>query len=195
MLKIKQDHTVAIENEIKFVLTRYDELELLLSSAYGWEDINQAYFNSNNRIRKSTFQNGREEHVFAFKQRLRNGRTVEIESEISESEFDDLWEFTDERLFKRRSSIFCTKKNKDDKQWENVHRWDVDFPRWPSGNKYFVVAEVEMVSDMERPNSILSILKPFVIHEVPRDDNRFSAKKLSDDKHAKKLAIELGLWK
>ena len=148
---------MAIENEIKFCLAggnKYDELEHLLGSMYGWEDINQAYFNSNNRIRKSSFQNGRTEFIFAFKQRLRTGRTVEIEADIAESEFDDLWEHTSEKLFKRRSSIFCTKENRDTKEWENIHRWDVDFPRWSSGNKYFVVAEVEMVSDMERPNNI-----------------------------------------
>src|ERR1035437_8410232 len=188
---------MAIENEIKIVLQgkeKYDELETLLSSIYGWEDINQAYFDSNNRIRKSSFKNGREEHVFAFKERLPNGRTVEIESNISESEFDDLWEFTSERLSKRRCSVFCKKEDRKTEEWLNVHRWDIDFPRWPSGNKYFAVAEVEMLSDMERPKHILSVLKPYVIHEVPRNDNRFSAKKLSDEKHARKLAKELKLW-
>ena len=179
-----------IENEIKFVLTGYDELERLLTGMYAWHDIEQGYLTNNNRIREITHQNRQVEHVFSFKKRLQNGRNVEIESdEMTKDDFDDLWKDTTERCWKRRFSVFETHVNP-----KAIVRWDIDFPRWPSGNKYFAMAEVEMPASMEHIEEILPIIKSNIFHMVPRTDNRFSARRLSSDEHTQKMAEELGLW-
>lgn len=174
-----------IENEKKFVCSHYDELEAALTTKYGWHDIRQGYLNPNNRIREITHQSGLVEYVFSFKQRIpTSGLMIEIESDqITKANFDHLWEFTSERLFKRRSSVFLSPEL----------RWDVDFPRWPSGAKYFAMAEIEMPETMKEPPFILDDLKPFIVHEVPRSDHRFSARKISSEKNAKVLAKELKL--
>lgn len=173
-----------IENEVKFCLRWTDQLEPLVTSKYGWHDIQQGYMTNNNRIREITHQSGLIEHVFSFKKRLSNGRNIEIESdEITKENFDDLWPETSERLWKRRSSVFYSKEL----------RWDIDFPRWESGDRHFAMAEIEMPADMEEPPFILDLIKPFIVFQVPRSDNRFSARKISSEKHAKMLAKELGL--
>jgi len=172
-----------IENEIKFALKDYDKLEKLLTTKYGWHDIRQGYLNPNNRIREITHQSGLIEYVFSFKQRVPSGRMIEIESDqITKDNFEHLWEFTKERLFKRRTSVFLSPEL----------RWDVDFPRWPNNGKYFAMAEIEMPEEMEEPPFILKELKPFIAFQVPRDDHRWSARKISSEKHAKELAKELG---
>ncbi len=173
---------VVIENEQKFVITNNLDLEERLSQKYGWHDIRQGYLNPNNRIREITYQSGFVDYIFSFKQRLTNGRNIEIESdEITKENFDDLWKFTSERLFKRRISAFV----------DNL-RWDIDFPRWESNTRYFAMAEVEMPADMETPPFILPDIEPHIVHVVPRSDNRFSARKLSDEDFAKNLFRLIG---
>jgi hypothetical protein len=184
-----------IENEIKRVLRYSPTLEDELTKKYGYHDIQQGYLNPNSRIREITHQSGLVDHVFSFKQRLPNGHNIEIESdEITKSDFDNLWEFTESRLFKRRVSVFQMMRDPNPNHEDTITiRWDIDFPRWPSGAVYFSMAEAEMPPTMDEPPSVLKDIKPFIAHEVPRSDNRFSARKIADEKHAKKLAEELGL--
>jgi hypothetical protein len=173
-----------IENELKYCLRWTDEFESNLATKYGWSDIRQGYLNPSNRIRESIYQNGLVEYVFCFKQRLPNGRMIEIESnEITKDNFDHLWEHTSERLYKRRTSVFISTEL----------RWDIDFPRWNSGTKYFAMAEVEMPEEMEEPPFILPEIESFIVHKVPRADHRFTARKISSEKHTKMLAKELKL--
>jgi hypothetical protein len=183
-----------IENEEKIVLRYSPELEHDLITKYGWHDIRQGYFNSNNRIREITHQSGRMNHVFSFKQRLPNGHNIEIESdEITKQDFDHIWQFTENRLIKRRVTCFITIDDPKNHEGHSAIRWDIDFPQWESGVKHFGMAEVEMPVYMEKPPFILADIAPHVVYEVPRSDNRFSAKKLSDEKHARKMAKELSL--
>jgi CYTH domain-containing protein len=169
-----------LENELKFVVRGYTELEALLTPL-GWQDIEQGYLNPNNRIRRITFQDGTQHHFFTYKQRLPNGHNLEIEPLISATEFDEAWNYTVERLIKRRISI----------EHDDL-KWDVDFYRWEQG-KYFVLAEVEMPPHMLRPGTILPYLVPHIIYEVPRDDDRFPARRLADEDHVRRVAHELGL--
>jgi hypothetical protein len=185
-----------IENEEKIVLRYSLDLEDTLSNKYGWHDIKQGYLNSNIRIREIIHQSGRINHVFSFKQRIEEtGRNIEIESEeITKADFDALWKTTSSRLLKRRVSCFVTVDDPINIEGGRSEvRWDIDFPRWESGEKYFVLAEVEMPHYMEKPPFILDDIVSHVVFEVPRSDNRFSAKKLSDENCARKLAKELGL--
>jgi CYTH domain-containing protein len=168
------------ENEIKFVVRDYAELEALLTP-FGWEDIEQGYLNPNNRIRRITYENGTQLFFFTYKQRLPNGHNLEIEARITASEFTEAWDYTLERVIKRRIVI----------EHGNV-KWDIDFYRW--SRPYFVLAEVEMPPDMQRPEAILSYLVKHLAYEVPRDDGRFAARRLSNENHVRAVARELGVW-
>ena len=168
------------ENEIKFVVRDYAALEALLTP-FGWEDIVQGYLNPNNRVRRITYANGGQLFFFTYKQRLPNGHNLEIEPRITASEFEEAWDYTQERVTKRRIAI----------EHGNL-KWDVDFYRW--SRPFFVLAEVEMPPHMERPEAIMPYLADHIAYEVPRDDGRFAARRLSDEKHVRAVARELGVW-
>jgi CYTH domain-containing protein len=165
------------ENEIKYVVRGYPELEALLTPR-GWQDIEQGYLNPNARVRRVTNPDGQQSFIFTYKQRMPNGHNLEIEASMSETEFEEAWEYTIERLTKRRISIN-----------QGVVRWDIDFYRWSA--PYFVLAEVEMPGDMCQPDTIPRFLD--IAYEVPRNDNRFAARRLADEDHVRAMARELGL--
>lgn len=177
-----------IENEVKFVLHSPIALEERLRDLYSWHDIEQGYLHEDLRIRRIATQadlGATFHHVFAFKRRLSNGRNFEVEPEITEEEFNNLWPMTTNRLLKRRFSVRTV---------VNLHemiRWDIDFPRWPSG-RHFAIAEAEMPAWMDEPPDVLSTIAPYIVYKVPRSDSRFSARRLSDEGHARNMAIELG---
>ena len=169
-----------MENERKYAVRNYDELEALLTP-FGWHDIEQGYLNPENRVRRITYPNGTKHHVFTYKQRLPNGHNLEIEAPITADLFEEAWPHTKPRLTKRRISIDHGRL-----------KWDIDFYRW-SGGRYFVLAEVEMLPDMTQPDAILPHLAPHVVYEVPSDDGRFAARQLADEDHVRTVAQELGL--
>lgn len=168
------------ENELKFVVRDYDELETLLTP-YGWMDIEQAYLTPQCRVRRIIYPNGARQHYFTFKQRLDNGDNLEIEPVIPETQFVEAWEHTKERLRKRRIVV----------EHGNL-KWDIDFYRWRTG-RYFVVAEVEMPPQMREPDDILPALVPHLVYAVPRSDGRFAARRLADEEHARAVAHQLDL--
>lgn len=167
------------ENEIKVITSGYAELEALLTR-YGWIDIQQGYLTPDNRVRRITYENGERDYFFTYKQRLSNGHNLEIEPAISQQEYDEAWNYTKERVHKRRISI----------EHDDL-KWDIDFYRW--SQPYFVVAEVEMPPDMERPHTILPCLQPHLVMQVPRSDSRFAARRMADEEFVCGLATVLGL--
>lgn len=171
---------MAYESEIKYVVRDYAELETLLQP-FNWQDIEQGYLTPNDRVRRIIHPNGAQQYFFTYKQRLPDGRNLEIEPAISAADFETAWGHTIERIAKRRVSIV-----------DGDLKWDIDFYRWSRG-KYFVLAEVEMPQRMVRPNSILSALAPRIVYEVARDDDRFAARRLADEDHVRHVAQELGL--
>jgi CYTH domain-containing protein len=168
-----------VENEIKIIASGYVELEALLTPS-GWVDIQQGYLTADNRVRRITYENGEIDYFFTYKQRLPNGHNLEIEPAITQREFEEAWEYTQERLNKRRVSV----------EHDNL-KWDVDFYRW--SQPYFVVAEVEMPPDMQRPPTMLPCLKKHIVYEVPRNDGRFAARRLANEEFARQLAKDMGL--
>lgn len=174
-----------VENEVKFIVRWDFDLEHRLKNGHDWLHIEQAYLNDRARIRKtilvSVDSDDRPKYVFTYKQRLSNGRNIEIETAIDEEDYAGLLRFSLQRLSKSRVSI-----------QEGVVRWDIDFPRWKHGH-HFIVAEAEMPMEMEQPDHILEALRPYVVLAVSRSDRRFTARRLSDESVAVGLAIELGL--
>lgn len=171
------------ENEIKFVVSGYEELETALAG-FDPVDIEQGYLNANARVRRLT-KDGEQRHYFTYKQRMPNGHNLELPpgegAPISAATFDEAWPFTQERVIKRRVSL--------------IHidvLWDIDFYRW--SHPYFVLAEAEMPPNMERPKTILPALQGNIVYEVPRDDGRFAARLLANEEHVKAVAKELGIY-
>lgn len=172
-----------VENEVKFVLRHEDAFRELMARQFGLHVISQGYLNENARLRKEQAPGNRIgglQHVFTYKQRLSNGENFEINADITEHDFNEVWPLTDHRLEKDRASVVV-----------NRIRWDIDFYRW--SQPYFVLAESEMPSGMVRPDHILPVISERIVYEVPRDDSRFTARRLSDEDHVMRLAVELGL--
>lgn len=170
------------ENEDKFLLQKPIELEQLLWHEHDWSDLEQAYLTDGARIRKLMPSHQPPRHVFTYKHRLPNGVNVEIEKDIPVEDYAALWEYTKERVRKRRYSIDVGQV-----------RWDIDFPRWSNGVRFFAIAEAEMPIQMMHPPHILPIIEPFIVYRVPRDDGRFAARLIGDETHARQLAQEFNL--
>lgn len=180
------------ENEIKLVLRDPTRLEALLAEiedmfATGSRtepiiirmDIIQAYLNQNNRLRRITERNGKQQFYLTYKQRLDNHYNLEIEGTIDQDVFDHSWDFTNRRLTKRRFEIA-----------QDDQIWDIDFYRWE--HPYFALAEVELPEGVDEFET-LSLIADHVHFVVPRDDGRFSGYQLADEDHARQMALELGL--
>jgi len=171
-----------IENELKYIARWQADLENTLIKTYGYTIIEQAYLNDRARIRKKTPSNSAESlYIFTYKQRLPTGRNLEIETQITIAEYDALYAYTSNELIKTRVTV---------PQGNIV--WDIDFPHWRHG-RHFFIAEAEMPETMDSPNCILPCLQTHIVYAVPRSDRRFTARRLSDEKHAISLAKELGL--
>ena len=104
------------------------------------------------------------------------GRVVEVNTEIDERDFVDLWGTAKTSLRKVRYDI---------------EGWDVDFFVDLHNDIYFVLAEHEMPEGQEKPEAMPKLVASSLIYEVARDDDRFSSKKLADIPHAKKLLRKL----
>ena len=146
-------------------------------------DINQGYLIATRgitvRIRKSVERNKKVcKNYFTLKVNTA-GRTIEIEQEIDERDFKDLWNIALNKLKKIRYVL----KNKKE-------RWELDFFKDYKNQTYISIAELEMPEEQQRPNKILDIVKDNLLYQVPITDVRFSNKLLSDARYAKDLAKE-----
>ena len=123
-----------IENERKFVLDDDGKLEQHLAGAPGVTRsfLRQAYLDVSGLRIRSIEADGKTQHIFTYKREV-DGQVVEIETEISATDFDRLWTQRRETLQKARYS------------WtDGRFHWDVDFFKTDDGRTYFAMAEVEM---------------------------------------------------
>lgn len=102
------------------------------------------------------------------------GQTIEIETPISQEDFDSLWSVTSGKVVKNRYVY---------------QGWEIDFFK-DGKNNYFAIAEMELPAWQEAPSSIPDLLKPYIIYTVPPGDGRFSNKRLGDIPYAEKLLRE-----
>lgn len=167
-----------IENERKFVL---DDLSGALEARVAARQdakrtyLHQAYLDASGlRIRSIESSDGIQ-RIFSYK-RLVDDQVIEIETEISELDFERLWKTRREALQKARYSWTA-----------GQFRWDVDFFKTEDGRTYFALAEVEMPESETQPPSPPDILAPHVLLLAPRKDPRFTSKRLADRVHAERL--------
>ena len=167
-----------IENERKFVLSDLaGALEARVAARPGVSRsyLHQAYLDTSGLRIRSIESSGGTKNVFTFK-RLVDDQVVEIETEISAVDFQRLWKTRCESLHKARYS------------WRDGRfLWDVDFFKTDDGRTYFALAEVEMPETEIEPPSPPEILAPHVLLLAPRNDPRFTSKRLADRVHAEQL--------
>jgi len=166
---------VPTENERKFVINKKCEASVKKLSNEAFE-ISQGYLVSTKgvtlRLRKtSCYDTRKETYYFTLKSTV-NGRVIELEHEIDERDFHDLWQNSINKLEKTRYKI---KHNK--------LIWEVDFFYDYRGEMYFALAECELPEGVEKPATMPEIIENNLIYEVPLDDSRFANKHLGDPRY------------
>jgi CYTH domain-containing protein len=168
------------ENERKYVLNPALFPDRMRQHVLGFPCslIHQGYLfqkkRSNLRIRRchlGEWDSGEVKFMQTYKRTLPH-RVVEIDNPIDERDFNDLWGCCKETLVKARYF---------------VEGWDVDFFVDKANKVYFVLAECEMPEGQDKPDTMPEVVAKSLIYEVPRDDDRFSSRKLADIPYAKKL--------
>jgi CYTH domain-containing protein len=163
-----------IEHEKKFCILKSKAVESLFAeNAEQVIEIEQKYLliekGLSIRVRIST-QGGMHSYRFTTKVDV-NGQTVEIETPISEDDYERLWSRGQNKVKKTRY----------------IYRgWEVDF--FKSGHiNYFAVAEIELPAWQKEPEVIPTLISDHLIYVVPPEDKRFSNKKLGDVQYATDL--------
>lgn len=185
-----------VENERKYLLSLTpDHINELVHNYGGIQQrIRQAYVGEA-RIRGVQVRGGlcTEQYFFTWKKRRTDGSRMEIEMEISNEDFKELWEMADKVITKERIKI----------QGYGVS-WDIDFLF--SGHEftqdrdfltdgddivdshYLTIAEVEMPEGMDEPDAIPRFIRNHMLYLVPRyKDDLWVNTKLTDPKKVKKM--------
>jgi len=174
-----------IENERKFVLDDLSGgLETRLAGRAGvrWLYLRQAYLDASGVRIRAIEEAGRTRHIFSYKRPV-DDQMVEIETEIVKPDFDRLWKLRRETLQKAR---YTWRDGRDGR-----FQWDVDFFKADDGRTYFALAEVEMPEGETAPPPPPEVLAPHVVLLAPRNDPRFTSKRLADRAHAGNLLAEV----
>lgn len=159
-----------VENERKYVLRP----DFDASRLSGWtkHEIRQAYLDDGPRVRQRD-----EDYIFTYKKWVpQAGELVEIETAISDDDFNLLWPLCVQRIAKTRYVLL-----------EDEVEWVVDFLRDNDGRIYFVLAEAELPRGQAMPDHIPAEIAGGILHAVDAADNRFTNKKLSDQAYAASL--------
>ena len=178
---------MAIENERKYILSLVpDDIDRLIEDYAGKEQyISQAYI-GDARIRCKS-ENNFIKFYFTWKKRRKDSSRIEIETEITEHDFEELWKL---------ATIFISKIRIKIVGYGVV--WDVDFlfvcdcEDSPYREHYLTIAEVEMPEKMNEPKFLPDFVKESLIYEVPRkEENRWSNQKLANIENVKKMLSEI----
>ena len=112
-------------------------------------------------------------------------RVVEIETDISQEDFKDLWEASSERLCKDRYDYFVVRDGRS-------YKWEIDLFYDSDGTCYFVQAEHEMLENQAYPDFIPDLIQEYLLWAVPQaDSGDFSSRKLSDVGYASYMYDQL----
>lgn len=176
-----------IENERKYIIDLdCDKIEWLCEKYNGvLYNIKQAYINGG-RIRLIQQHNHMPRFMFTWKIRRPDMSMIEIETDIPERDFDELWNMAGIVILKQRVKIF-----------DNIVTWDIDFLKEydinneDGKNHYLTIAEVEMPEGLNEPPKIPSFVKDNLLYLVPRDkDNIWTNKNLSNPDKVKQMLAD-----
>lgn len=167
---------------MKFVLPLDFDEKILTDHAAVFEILNiqQGYLLSEEDGCVRVRQTNTNKFKLCYKQKVAN-RLIEIEKRINHQDFNDLWEIAHCKLRKIRYNLAVT----------STEYWSIDFYKNAKNQTYFVLAEHEMPEGQTKPNSIPSIIDSKIVYKVAQSDNRFTARKLSNIKYAKKFYSKL----
>ena len=177
-----------IERELKYVLRPTTDVAaqlLRLHREKGWKRhlIEQAYIAPGARIRKRTCfpfgdQPGATGHTFTYKHDLPDFTVVEVESDIPEDDFDNMWSSADTRLVKVRFSKMKAEKGE---------QWDIDvFLLAPPETTmmalepYCILAECEMIKGHVLPTKLPGVVNRNLMHYVRPGDKAFASRQIAD---------------
>lgn len=169
------------ENELKYVLKLDSEaqFEAIAKPLHIWQGYPCALRGMTVRVRK-IFDGSDTSFVFTYKNNT-GIRVIEIEQEIDERDYNDLWGQSLVRFEKVRYKYATPYKG-----------WEVDFFKDHDGKTYFAMAECEMPEGQTAPDKFPTLVKNNLVFAVPSLDERFSSKLLADPRYAKKLLEEIG---
>lgn len=160
------------ENELKFMLEYKDTEDKFRKLAESKAHIMQGYlfFSKGTSLRLRRIKN---KYYLTLKSTV-NGRVVEVENQIDERDFNDLWTQCMNKLEKIRYFL------------SDAHNqiWEVDYFKDHNGNNYFCLAELEMPEDQQKPNYVPIFIRDNLLFEVPLTDCRFASKLLADVRYA-----------
>ena len=162
------------ENEKKYVL-EMDE-RYFQENALRETTILQGYLFSSKglSLRCRKFKNNK--YYLTLKSTV-NGRVVEIENQIEERDFNDLWTQCMNKLEKIRYIMADGQRQV----------WEIDFFKDHNKQNYFCLAEIEMPEGQQEPVHIPRFIRDHLIFEVPLTDCRFASKLLADIRYAADL--------
>lgn len=185
-----------IELEFKYVLRDAEELWTRLEPIStpglitGKADIQQGYLSRGGRIRRRewTIYQGEKlvspkiENIFTYKHDLQTQPgCLEIETELSQEDFDLAWREADHKLEKTRFNLPCL---------NSAGVWEIDFFRDSKGI-YLAMAEFEVSAREGPPDRLHPLVKEYLIFSVPEGDGRFKNRKLGERKLVQELLKEI----
>jgi len=187
---------VPIEREFKYVLRNADELwarlDPLTTSGLitGRAAIQQAYLGKGGRIRKRTWSvlrcdilsEEKIEKIFTYKYDLtQQPGCLEIETEMSDDDYDLAWSEADHKLTKTRFLLPCN---------DTSGVWEIDFFTDEEGI-YLAMAEFEVPARAGPPDRLHPLVRDYLLYAVPEDDSRFKNRKLCERSLVEKLLKEI----
>lgn len=187
-----------IEREFKYILEDpiglWDKLvEMRASTKMDVINIKQGYLSKGGRIRSRLFNRRKEitigqdaiavpQFIFTYKHPLASQPGVlEIECEISESDFDLAWSEADHKIDKVRFVLDCN---------DSGGVWEIDFFQDEKGI-YLALAEFEVPAEAGPPDRLYPLVQDNLIFAVPEDDRRFQNRKLCSRAKVEKLLKEI----
>jgi hypothetical protein len=185
-----------IELEFKYLLRSADELWNRLNPIstsgliVGRAEIEQAYLGKGGRIRKrewsvksgETLDEMIVEKIFTYKFDLtQQPGCLEIETPMSDDDFDLAWSEADHKLTKTRFMLPCNNTS---------GVWEIDFFRDADGI-YLAMAEFEVPARAGPPDKLHPLVKEYLRYAVPSTDTRFKNRKLCDRKKVEELLKEI----
>lgn len=185
-----------IENEWKYVLSVSDwkryQMELrsvLLGQSF---EITQGYLDDHSRIRKMVPRDyGATQWFFTHKRSIA-GKVVEIETPITERDFEMLWTLVRpglDAIYKTRVKVHARGATLAHQPNRAHDLWEVDFIRdAEKGNLLMIMAEIELPEDnTDGPSFIPPFINDHVIWRARQDDLRFTNRQLANIEETRRL--------
>lgn len=171
------------ENERKWVISRTCE-SIVNELSVEQYNISQGYLIATRgitvRVRKlSRRSTGHNSYFFTLKVNT-GGRCIEVENDLDERDFNDLWNIALNKLEKIRYIVRHGRA-----------AWELDFFKDYRGETYIAVAEIELPEGQLEPESVPEIVKKNMLYKVGLTDQRFSNKLLGDARYASELLNEI----